>query len=51
MDKFAVIDIEINWNDEVMSIGFDGGKACVINRRQGTILCVWLRIANIIGLY
>lgn len=26
MDKFAVIDIEINWNDEVMSIGFDGGE-------------------------
>lgn len=51
MNKFAVIDIETNWNDEVMSIGFDGGKACVINRRQGTILCVWLRIANIIGLY
>ena len=68
MDKFAVIDTETNWNDEVMSIGvvvadaetkkeidsvyyiidpeyrvggmyskelqFDGGKACVMNRRQ-----------------
>jgi hypothetical protein len=26
MNKFAVIDIETNWNDEVMSIGFDGGR-------------------------
>ncbi|MCI8860506.1 MAG: hypothetical protein HFI71_13505 [Lachnospiraceae bacterium] len=38
MDKFAVIDIKTNWNDEIMLIGFDGGGLCYKQKTRYDIM-------------